>query len=536
MSFFASSSIKTKLLSCFVIILILSCLVSGLSIKAMYSSINIATDLQDKISVGFRRVTAVSNALENSNEYMVSYLTPNNQSDSNRARLESSIEELNRAVAGLHADDEIRVAVDQIRAQTSKYIQHYNNDVVSLIKAHRPYEALEVYLNVIAPLTSEMKENITKITAVRFGYIETQSADLIQTTSLMFVIGLTFVQIILSIVIAISIASSIQRSIKVQCDAAQALSNGDFTYHFPPSSQDEFGVLNNAMVSMATKLRETISHVVTLSNEINESMKSVEEASSNICDAMSRTESQAITVAASADEMVATTSNIAKNCVEAAKSSQDSSELTHQGMDSVNESASSIMSQYEQMKHNATTIQSLVDQAQKIGSIVGTIDEIAAQTNLLALNAAIEAARAGEAGRGFAVVADEVRALATRTTSSTQEIRGMVDRIQAETTHATEAMQANLDNMSEVASNTSHVQETLSNALNYVNEVNAQITQIATAAEQQTSATSEISNNMQNITHASAEVSRVAQDARHISVSTSERLHDLIHNLKFFKI
>ncbi len=72
MSFFASSSIKTKLLSCFVIILILSCLVSGLSIKAMYSSINIATDLQDKISVGFRRVTAVSNALENSNEYMVS--------------------------------------------------------------------------------------------------------------------------------------------------------------------------------------------------------------------------------------------------------------------------------------------------------------------------------------------------------------------------------------------------------------------------------------------------------------------------------
>ena len=536
MSFLASSSIKTKLLSCFGIILFLSCVVSGLSIYSMYRSITIAADLEEMITGPFRRISAVSNTMDTTNQHMVAYLTPNQQTEANRTRLMKSLDEFNTAVIAMRTVPEIEQLVATVRSQTVVYLDVFNKEVVTLINNNRPYEALEVYLNVIAPLTSEMKSNMAKVSAIRFDQIVRMTKDLVQTKSLGVVLAITVVQVIMSIIIAFAIASSIQRSIKVQCDAALALSKGDFTYKFPPASKDEFGILNSSMTAMATKLRQTISEVVTLSNEISQSMRKVENASSDICDAMSRTENQAITVAASADEMVATTSNIAKNCVEAAKSSQDSSELTHQGMESVNASASSIMSQYEQMKQNATTIQSLVDQAQKIGSIVGTIDEIAAQTNLLALNAAIEAARAGEAGRGFAVVADEVRALATRTTSSTQEIRGMVDRIQAETTHATEAMQANLDNMSEVAANTSTVQETLSNALNYVNEVNAQITQIATAAEQQTSATSEISNNMQTITHASAEVSRVAQDARQISVSTSERLHDLIENLKFFKI
>ncbi len=536
MSFFASSSIKTKLLTCFSVILLLSCIVSGLSIKAIYGSINIAAVLQDKISDNYRVAARVSQTLETANESMIRYLTPNNQTDANKRSLESALSDLTNAVNAVNPEPEIQADLAELKEHQQEYVQIYNNDITSLIKSHRPYEALEVYLNVIAPLTSNMKEHVDKITGYRLEYVETISQDLIQTTTLMMVIALTIGQIILSLIISFSIASYIQRAIKQQCDAASALSDGEFTYHFKDSTSDEFGELNDSMKQMASKLRKTLSHVVELSEDIQVSMKNVEKSSSDICDAMTDTESQAITVAASSDEMVATTADIAKNCADAAKSSQDSSSLTHQGMESVNNSANSILEQYEKMKHNASTIQTLVDQAQKIGSIVGTIDEIAAQTNLLALNAAIEAARAGEAGRGFAVVADEVRALATRTTSSTQEIRGMVDRIQTETTRATEAMQANLDNMSNVASNTSHVQETLSNALNFVNEVNSQITQIATAAEQQTSTSTEISNNMQRITHASSQVSSLAHNAREISVSTAQRIDTLLDNLKFFKI
>ena len=502
----------------------------------MYSSINIAAVLQDKISDSYRVAARVSETLERANESMIRYLTPNNQTDANKRSLESALSDLTNAVNAVNPEPEIQADLAELKEHQQEYVQIYNNDITSLIKSHRPYEALEVYLNVIAPLTSNMKEHVYEITGYRLEYVETISQDLLQTTTLMMVIALTVGQIILSLIISFGIASYIQKAIKQQCDAASALSDGEFTYHFKDSTSDEFGELNDSMKQMASKLRKTLSHVVELSEDIQDSMKNVEKSSSDICNAMTDTESQAITVAASSDEMVATTADIAKNCADAAKSSQDSSSLTHQGMDSVNNSANSILEQYEKMKHNASTIQTLVDQAQKIGSIVGTIDEIAAQTNLLALNAAIEAARAGEAGRGFAVVADEVRALATRTTSSTQEIRGMVDRIQTETTRATEAMQANLDNMSNVASNTSHVQETLSNALNFVNEVNSQITQIATAAEQQTSTSTEISNNMQRITHASSQVSSLAHNAREISVSTAQRIDTLLDNLKFFKI
>ena len=536
MSLFASSSIKTRLLACFALIMALSIVVAGLSIKAMYSSISIATSLEETISGSYRRISITGSSLENTNAAMVSYLTPNNQTPANLQKLQSDMEKFRTAVNNLRLAPDLKESVQQIKDDAAQYQKIYENDIASLIRANRPYEALEVYLNILAPLTTRMKHAIENITDIRFGVIEQSSRELIQTGSLMTVIGLTIVQIIVSIIIALAISSSIQRSIQTQCATAKALSNGEFNYKFPPSTQDEFGVLNNAMIAMAARLRETISHVITLSNEVDDSMKDMEQSAVNICEAMDRTERKAIAVSASAEEMVATTTNIANNCKDAANSSQESSDLTNQGMKSVNDSSHAILTQYEQMKQNASTIQSLVDQAQKIGSIVGTIDEIAAQTNLLALNAAIEAARAGEAGRGFAVVADEVRALATRTTSSTQEIRGMVDRIQAETTHATEAMQANLDNMSEVASSTSHVQETLSNALNFVNEVNTQITQIATAAGQQTQASSEISNNMQDITHAAAEVNGVAQNAREIFIATSGRLSDLINNLKFFKI
>ncbi len=537
MNFFHSASIKAKLLIAFGAVLLISLTVSGIAIKSLSGGIDTAEQLQNRIEGSYARISAASNGFEAANTALLAYLTPDNQTPERMKQVEIAIDDMVTVVNRLQGmEAETSKQVQALKDNALKISKLYNENIVSLIKQHRPYGALEVYLYDIAPILTDVSHNVDYILSYRLSNIKQYAEELVQTTSLTIVIVLTIIQIVSSMAIALVIASYIQVNIHKQVENLKALESGDFTLKFSNSAGDEFGTLNETMRNMTDKLRATLVNVINLSHDINHSMEHVEESSNNICTSMSSASSQAVTVAAAADEMVATTSNIAKNCSDAAKSSNDSSQLTKEGMDIVNASQKAIMHQYEQMKANAAAIHTLVEQAQTIGSIVGTIDEIASQTNLLALNAAIEAARAGEAGRGFAVVADEVRALATRTTASTTEIRGMVDRIQAQTTHATEAMQSNLDSMSTVAADSTNVQETLAAVLKYVEEVNTQITQIATAAEQQSAASTEISNNMQNITHSTAEVNTMAQDSREISVGTNQSLEELLTELKFFKI
>jgi methyl-accepting chemotaxis protein len=154
----------------------------------------------------------------------------------------------------------------------------------------------------------------------------------------------------------------------------------------------------------------------------------------------------------------------------------------------------------ENVQQSAKTVETLGVRSDQIGAIIGTIEDIADQTNLLALNAAIEAARAGEQGRGFAVVADEVRALAERTTRATREISVMIKAIQAETKGAVAAMEQGVHQVENGTVEAAKSGEALRDILDQVNDVAMQVSQIATAAEQQTATTGEISGNMQQIT------------------------------------
>ena len=235
---------------------------------------------------------------------------------------------------------------------------------------------------------------------------------------------------------------------------------------------------------------------------LNQNFTDISNSSVAISESARATESRALTVAAAADEMVSTTADIAKNCHEAAINADDSNRTTQDGVQKVRTTIEAIKLQEDKSNQDAKQIQELSQTAQKIGAIVQTIDEIASQTNLLALNAAIEAARAGEAGKGFAVVADEVRALASRTSKSTQEITAMVTQVQDEANNANISMEHSVASMHQLAENASTIEDLLNGIIQKVDTVNAQIGQIATAAEQQTAATSEISTNMQNITTA----------------------------------
>ena len=277
---------------------------------------------------------------------------------------------------------------------------------------------------------------------------------------------------------------------------------------------------------------KSISSIVDVSGQVGRVIEELHLASDKINETAMDNQNRALTVAAASDEMVSTTSDIAKNCENASTTAEESSRSTEEGVSRVQEVIDKIGSQVIKSKEDALLVQSLAEQAQKIGAIVNTIDDIASQTNLLALNAAIEAARAGEAGKGFAVVADEVRALAS---SSTQEITKMVSQIQTEAKKADDAMHLSVKVIDVLASDSGEIEHILSSLTERVNEVSGQITQIATAAEQQTVATSEISSNMKNITDGSRELAESIQSINSNIKESNDQVVLMLDMVSHFK-
>jgi len=190
----------------------------------------------------------------------------------------------------------------------------------------------------------------------------------------------------------------------------------------------------------------------------------------------------------------------------------------------------------ERVRCSAQAVESLGSRSDQIGEIVGTIEDIADQTNLLALNAAIEAARAGDQGRGFAVVADEVRALAERTTRATREIGEMIKAIQQETRGAVIAMEEGVSEVAKGSEKAADSGRALELILQQINDVNSQIHQVATAAEEQTATTSEISKNLQQITEVIIQTSRGAQDSASAANGLSTFADDLRGIISQFKV
>jgi methyl-accepting chemotaxis protein len=188
------------------------------------------------------------------------------------------------------------------------------------------------------------------------------------------------------------------------------------------------------------------------------------------------------------------------------------------------------------VQETAQTVASLGARSDQIGDIIGTIEDIADQTNLLALNAAIEAARAGEQGRGFAVVADEVRALAERTTRATREIGEMIKAIQSETRGAVAAMEQGVRQVETGTEEAAKSGLALRDILEQVNDVAMQVNQIATAAEEQTATTGEISSNMNQITEVVQLTSQGAQESATAASQLSGHAEELQRLVRQFTI
>jgi methyl-accepting chemotaxis protein len=425
--------------------------------------------------------------------------------------------------------------ISSIKTSAATYLSQAQEFTVAMEKGDKD-KAVDIYANALSDTYDVIRKDIGRINDHQIDEATKNVLSLDNDTDLILIVVLTVVAVLLALFIAFYISNRITNVLARLIKAMERFGSGDLSVPVKVTSSNEFGNLQRGLEKMRTDLIGIISLVMDNAHKISGSVTTIHDISDNISEASKDSQNRVLTVAAASDEMVSTTNDIAKNCAAAADEATKSSKTTHDSINSIEETISVIQKQAGKSKDDAAAVARLADQASKVSSIVETIEDIANQTNLLALNAAIEAARAGEAGKGFAVVADEVRTLASRTSKSTQEITKMVASMQQDAKDANDSMAASLENMDQIASRSNDLQGSLKNVIAEVESVNGQITQVATAAEEQTTATSEISTNMQSITNAVKSLAEKAQECDAEVDNAVELLKDLEDRLGYMKI
>ena len=342
------------------------------------------------------------------------------------------------------------------------------------------------------------------------GFVLTTDAAKRQIAAIL--LALIFMAIIAGVFLTVVISRAIAVPIRLLTRQADTLANGDLTVSMACDSRDEIGLLADSFRQMAANLHHTISRIADTSNQVAASSSQLHATAEQIATSAEEVASQTGSIATASEEMSATSNDIARNCSLAADASQASTTAANAGATVVQETMAGMNVIAERVRQTSKTVEALGSRSEQIGAIVGTIEDIADQTNLLALNAAIEAARAGEQGRGFAVVADEVRALAERTTIATKEIGTMIKAIQSETREAVKAMEEGVYEVEKGAASSQKSGHSLDDIRSRIAEVSLQVNQIAAAAEEQTATTNEVTSNVQGVADVVQRTARGAEE------------------------
>ncbi|KHO65266.1 methyl-accepting chemotaxis protein [Pseudomonas flexibilis] len=336
---------------------------------------------------------------------------------------------------------------------------------------------------------------------------------------------------LLTIVLASVLTRSIVAPLSEAVRMAEVVANGDLTHAIRVEGRDEPAQLLAALERMQQNLRDTLQRIVDSSNQLSsaaEELNTVTENSSRVLQQQNQEIEQAATAV---NEMTTAVDEVARNATATSEASQASDRTAREGRNQVERTIESINQMTREAGSSAQEVDNLAGQVRSISTVLDVIRAIAEQTNLLALNAAIEAARAGEAGRGFAVVADEVRALAHRTQQSTQEIEQMIQAVQQSTDQAMSAMQTS----NQRAQSTLEIAHAAGEALRQITESIGHITErnliIASASEEQAQVAREVDHNLVNIRDLAMQTSAGANQtsaASHELARLAVRLNELV--------
>ncbi|MCF5071658.1 HAMP domain-containing protein, partial [Pseudomonas syringae] len=342
---------------------------------------------------------------------------------------------------------------------------------------------------------------------------------------------------VLFAVVGASFASLIVRPIRSVASGLEGIAQGegDLTKSLEIRGRDETAQLANWFNQFLAAIRSLIQHIGGAAGKILATSQSSTRVSSDMAEAAGRQREAVDMVSTAFHEMVATANEVARSCSQAAESADSGQRQARQGQQQIDAAVNSVDQLSQELGQSAQSMQQLERDSNDIQSILGTIRSIAEQTNLLALNAAIEAARAGEQGRGFAVVADEVRALAKRTADSTAEIDGLLGNLAKRTSEVTQKMHASLEVSQQSVARIGEARESFGQIRESVDVIRDMNTQIATAAEEQHQVAEDINRHISQI-HGDAQlVAELANSARLDSQSLAGLSNELDGLVRRFK-
>ena len=426
---------------------------------------------------------------------------------------------------------------DHLRVVYDKY-SAVQQQVMSAVRNNKTDDAERLVNGPLVDLADDLENAVIQIANFNNAGAK-QSTDVSQTTfnsAVTMVIVTLAISLAITIVLALLLTRSIVRPLGEALNVADVIASGDLTQRIQVSGRDEPARLMSALQTMQKNLHGAIQSIADSSSQLASASEELHAVTEDSTRGLHQQNNEIEQAATAVNQMTAAVEEVARNAVSTSQASRESNNTALRGREQVRETVESISQLTRDVTDTSGEVEKLAEQIHEISKVLDVIRSIADQTNLLALNAAIEAARAGEAGRGFAVVADEVRALAHRTQQSTQEIEGMIGGIQSGTEKTVTAMQ----NSNQRARSTLEVAKAAGQALEQITEAIAMINErnqvIASASEEQAQVAREVDRNLVNIRDLSMQTSAGANQTSSSSQELSRLAVDLNALVTRFKI
>ncbi|MBX8556804.1 methyl-accepting chemotaxis protein [Pseudomonas cichorii] len=402
--------------------------------------------------------------------------------------------------AALPSEDDEKEVYRKFQAALAEYLD-IQQAAITLSRSN-DLEALKILVNTKVKASTDLISSlldqlitINKKSAAEASELSSMHFDNANTAIILVSVLAAALTVLLAWLLTRSIVMPLSRAVR----AAQEISDGNLTREIVVDGKDEPARLLEALVVMQQNLRKTIEQISGSATQLASAAEELSAVTEESSRGLQRQNDELEQAATAVNQMTAAVEEVARNAVSTSQASQQSNETARQGRDKVVETVRAIQVMTQDVQSASSLVEGLATQGREIGKVLDVIRGIAEQTNLLALNAAIEAARAGEAGRGFAVVADEVRALAHRTAQSTREIEQMVAGIQSGTGQAVESMTLNTGRTRvtlDLAQAAGDALERITDAISQINERNLVI---ASASEEQAQVSREVDRNLVNI-------------------------------------